>query len=64
MTAVAVLVVWVVDYTSSRIDLPGFVYRQPLVARWAFYLLAVLVIVIFGHYGSTYDAANFAYFKF
>ncbi len=64
VTAVAVLVVWVVDYTSSRIDLPGFVYRQPLVARWAFYLLAVLVIVIFGHYGSTYDAANFAYFKF
>ena len=38
--------------------------RQPLVFRWAIYIIAVLSILIFGIYGPEYDAASFIYGNF
>lgn len=64
LTAVAAFVVFAVDFLSSRIDLPRLVYRAPLPVRWAFYETALLVVVIFGHYGPAFKAADFVYFKF
>jgi alginate O-acetyltransferase complex protein AlgI len=64
LTAAAALVVFVVDYVSSRVDLPGLVYRQPVVIRWAFYQVSTLIILVLGSYGPSLKSADFVYFKF
>jgi D-alanyl-lipoteichoic acid acyltransferase DltB (MBOAT superfamily) len=63
-TAIAVPVVFGIDWLSSRTDLPGWLYRRPLVLRWAIYELGLLTVVIFGQYGPAFKAADFVYFKF
>ena len=60
----SVVVVWVVDWMSLRVDLLASFNRQHLLFRWAVYYGLILVVVVFGRYGGTYDAANFLYFKF
>lgn len=41
-----------------------WVYQQPLWFRWAFYLVAICTVVIFGIWGATYNDAAFIYFQF
>ena len=43
---------------SERIE------RQPVYFRWLVYIGAVLCILIFGIWGSVYNASNFIYFQF
>ena len=38
--------------------------KQKLPLRWAFYLGAILILVLFGHYGPGYSAAEFVYQQF
>ncbi len=38
--------------------------RQHLVFRWAIYIAAVLIVLIFGYYGPEYNAASFIYERF
>jgi hypothetical protein len=37
--------------------------KQNILVRWSFYLIAALVLVVFGIYGS-YDESQFIYFQF
>lgn len=60
----ATVVVFVTEWLSGRIDLPGLIYRQHVAVRWAVYQGAILAVVVLGYYGSVYNAAAFAYFKF
>lgn len=53
-----------VEWLSLRHDLLDLLRRQSLPYRWAFYYSLILVIVVFGAYGGTYDAADFLYFKY
>lgn len=64
VVAVATATVFITEWISGRIDLPGLVYRQNVVVRWIIYQGTVMTVVIFGFYGAQYDAASFAYFKF
>ncbi len=64
VVAVATAIVFVTEWISGRIDLPGLIYRQNVVVRWGVYQGTILAVVIFGLYGAQYDAASFAYFKF
>lgn len=57
-------VVWLLDWASLRTDLYAALVRQPGYLRWAVYYALILVVVVFGHYGGTYDAAHFVYFRF
>jgi D-alanyl-lipoteichoic acid acyltransferase DltB (MBOAT superfamily) len=61
---VSIGVVWFGDWLSLRTDVLAGLNRQHLVFRWATYYTLILVVVIFGHYGGAYDAADFVYFKF
>jgi len=56
--------VFVLEWLSTRADLPGALFRQRTPVRWAVYYAAILTVVIFGFYGPVYSAASFAYFKF
>ena len=49
---------------ERRFSIRGWYVRQNLVFRWCGYLLAVLILVLFGVYGITFDAAQFLYFQF
>lgn len=49
---------------ERKVSLRAVIARQPLVFRWAIYIAAVLLLLIFGHYGPGYDAANFIYEAF
>lgn len=52
------------DIVGTRVDVGSAVFRLPMPIRWFAYQMLMLSIVIFGYYGSTYSAADFAYFKF
>ncbi|MBQ7859225.1 MAG: MBOAT family protein [Faecalibacterium sp.] len=61
---VSIAILWLVDLKRGSTDLRGFVQKQPAVIRWAVYIGAVLIVVVFGHYGPQFDAAKFIYFQF
>ena len=58
--------VWVVDYLKfeRKVDILTWLTTQHLLFRWLVYYVLIFIIVIFGHYGGTYNAADFVYFKF
>ncbi|MEI8080700.1 MAG: MBOAT family O-acyltransferase [Actinomycetes bacterium] len=58
------VVVFGLEWLSERVDLPGLLYSRPIVVRWLVYQVSILVVVVFGYYGSIYAASSFAYFKF
>lgn len=62
----SILVVWVFDFfkTERKIDIYVKLTAQPLWFRWTCYYALILIVLIFGHYGGTYDASDFVYFKF
>lgn len=41
-----------------------FIKEQELWFRWVFYIVAVLVVLVFGIYGPSYTTADFIYFQF
>jgi len=47
-----------------RVDVREWIFQQGLWFRYLLYLLALFSILIFGIYGSAYDAAQFLYFQF
>ncbi|TGJ78032.1 hypothetical protein [Caproiciproducens galactitolivorans] len=59
-----VAIVLLVDILKKRIDLRMAFMRKNVVVRWTAYLAAVLILVLFGVYGSEYSAQNFIYFQF
>ena len=62
---IAILLLWVVDLCHSRgISLRSFTEKQNTPVRWVVYLLAVVVLAVFGTYGPQFDAAQFIYFQF
>lgn len=60
-----ILVLLAVDFLREKGVLLGqILQQQPLLFRWGVYLGGLLVIVVFGVYGQTYDASQFIYFQF
>lgn len=60
----AILLLAAVDILKGRMDIRGVILRQNLVFRYAFYYIAIFTILIFGVYGSEFNAAAFIYFQF
>ncbi len=59
---VGIAVLLFVDLLQERgIDWRVAIHNLNIVPRWAIYYLAILSLIIFGIYGSGYEAANFAY---
>ena len=49
---------------EKGISIRETVGRQELWFRWIFYIAAVLIVLIFGRYGTGYNSADFIYFRF
>lgn len=60
-----IILLFYVDYKHEQgVSFRVVIARQHLVFRWAIYIIAVLIILVFGYYGSEYNAASFVYEKF
>lgn len=60
-----ILLLLIVDFLKSRkIVIREIIAKQHIVLRWLVIDIAIIVLLIFGIWGSTYDAANFIYFQF
>ena len=62
--ALALIVLVTVDALSQKRELTKQVAGASRPLRWAVYLALLLVVVIFGSYGTGYDAQNFIYGQF
>lgn len=62
---ICIFVLFIVDIAHEKqIGLRGKLEQQNLAFRWMVYLAAIFVVILFGAYGSGYDAAQFIYFQF
>ncbi|WML33798.1 MBOAT family O-acyltransferase [Clostridium sp. OS1-26] len=57
-------VVFIVDLLQGRRNLRDELLKQNTVFRWSLYLTSVIIILIFGVYGSGYNIQQFIYSKF
>ena len=62
--ALALIVLVTVDALSQKRELAKQVVQASRPLRWAVYLALLLMVVIFGSYGTGYDAQNFIYGQF
>ncbi len=61
----SILVLLVVSIAKYRkIELRSWICKQGIWFRYALYLGALFAVLIFGVYGSNYDASQFIYFQF
>ena len=60
----SIMLLLIVHFFQRQYKLREFIMKQTLPFRWAAYLIAILSILIYGIYGSTYDASQFIYFQF
>lgn len=63
MAAIAVLLIADI-LKEAGISVLDFIYRQNIVIRWTFYMVALWLIIMFGIYGLAYDTSTFIYFQF
>lgn len=60
-----ILLLLIVDFLKSRkIVIRKIVAKQHVALRWLIIDMAIIVLLILGIWGSTYDAVNFIYFQF
>ena len=61
---VGILLVIIVDIMQRKFNLRIQLSKQNIIFRWAIYLVAVLVILVFGMYGPGYSMQQFIYSQF
>ena len=64
LCAFLLLLLWVDVQHERKVSLRDAFARQPLIFRWAIYIGAVLLILVFGYYGPSYNSADFIYQQF
>ncbi len=61
----AIIILLVADYLKYRgIKVRTIILKQELWFRWSLYIFVIVSILIFGIWGSGYDASTFIYFQF
>lgn len=64
IVAVGFLLMMAADAIKCKEPVADWLDRRPVALRFAFYFVLIAVILIFGCYGTGYDARDFMYFKF
>ena len=60
-----ILLLFVVDYYNKKgVVIRELISTQPIVIRWTIWLIGISVVIIFGAYGSGYNASDFIYMNF
>mgnify|MGYP002510427468 FL=1 len=58
------LLLFLFDLADERTDAIAMVSRWPVAIRWCCYLGLVMIVLVFGVYGPSYDVKAFTYFQF
>lgn len=61
---VSVIFVFLIELLGKKCSVRDFINKQNLPFRWIVWTMLLLAILIFGFYGSGYDAASFIYEAF
>lgn len=62
---ISIMVLCIVDCLKyCGISVRQFIYKQELWFRWMIYIVSVLIILVFGMWGSGYNEQGFIYFQF
>lgn len=64
ITAIALMVLFLVSWIQRGGSVREKLDAQPLVIRWGVILLGIAAVVFFGVYGPGFDASQFIYFQF
>lgn len=64
LSIISIIILILIDYLKTKFDLLDELSKQNIVFRWCIYILAVLSILLFGVYGSGYNAQQFIYSQF
>lgn len=61
----AIFVLWAISMLQEHgIKIRHTLSAQNLLFRWFIYIVAIVIIIVFGVYGEKYDASQFIYFRF
>ena len=61
---IALLVVLLLEFASTKMDLLKKFYQKNIIFRWIFYYILVFSIIIFGIYGPGFSTQEFIYIQF
>lgn len=61
---IGILIILIVNILETKMDLIDSFLHQNLIFRWFIYIITLLIILIFGVYGSGYSEQQFIYFQF
>lgn len=56
--------IWSVDVLQTKFRIRNSLDHQPIVLRWLVYYGLIAAVLVWGMYGSTYDASSFIYGNF
>lgn len=54
----------IIQLIQRRIIINNWIKNQHVFLRWSIYFIGIYSIIIFGYYGSGYEASQFIYFQF
>lgn len=61
----SIIILLVADFIKWKgYNVREWVYKQERWFRWAFYIVAILVVLVFGVWGPAFDESSFIYFQF
>jgi len=61
----SLIILFIADlYAHKGISISSAIEKQPIWFRWPVYLIGILSIIVFGVWGSGYNASSFIYFQF
>lgn len=62
---ISILILIIADFIKWKgYSIREWVYKQEQWFRWIFYITSILVVLIFGIWGASYNASGFIYFQF
>ena len=62
---ISILILLIADFVKWKgHSVREWVYKQERWFRWAFYIVSILVVLVFGIWGPVYNESSFIYFQF
>lgn len=62
---ISIIILFIADFIKWKgYTVREWIYKQERWFRWAFYIISILTVLVFGIWGPEYDASAFIYFQF
>ena len=62
---ISIVILFIADFIKWRgYSVREWIYKQEIWFRWAFYIISILTVLVFGIWGPAYDESAFIYFQF